>query len=417
MFEQIRHYWKIIKDNRKIAVILAATLILAVFSMQTGRGNELKEARLERPGYSELQRQIPVRIYAEGIAGGIDTVIDLMPQKYSPEQIKPVLDEVYQKAEIKILQNNANFQQIASDLNLVSRIDGYPVTIQWYSSDYTIIDYEGHVHNEHMAQGQQQKVLLTAVLCYEEYKEEYQIEACVIPPNRTEQELFWSEVQEAVSQAVNEEGQAYVELPAEVDGTALRYFISENETSPFAIIFIGVAAALVILARNRQRQRDALEKRKNQLKRDYPEMVSKLTLLIGAGMTIRRSWEKIVMDYQKSKEKRQDGQRYLYEEMAETLNQMRAGIPEQAAYEQFGRRCDTREYLKFSTLLIQNMKKGTEDMSAMLQLEVAEAFEQQKNMAKKLGEEAGTKLLFPMIIMLAVIMAIIMIPAMISFNS
>ena len=32
--------------------------------------------------------------------------------------------------------------------------------------------------------------------------------------------------------------------------------------------------------------------------------------------------------------------------------------------------------------------------------------------SKKLGEEAGTKLLVPMVLMLAVVMAIIMIPAM-----
>ena len=38
------------------------------------------------------------------------------------------------------------------------------------------------------------------------------------------------------------------------------------------------------------------------------------------------------------------------------------------------------------------------------------------NMAKKYGEEAGTKLLLPMIIMLIVVMAIIMVPALMSFS-
>ena len=38
--------------------------------------------------------------------------------------------------------------------------------------------------------------------------------------------------------------------------------------------------------------------------------------------------------------------------------------------------------------------------------------EERLQQSKKLGEEAGTKLLVPMILMLAVVMAIIMIPAM-----
>ncbi len=43
------------------------------------------------------------------------------------------------------------------------------------------------------------------------------------------------------------------------------------------------------------------------------------------------------------------------------------------------------------------------------------AFEQRKNMAKRLGEEAGTKLLFPLFLMLGVVMAMIVLPAFLSF--
>ena len=39
-----------------------------------------------------------------------------------------------------------------------------------------------------------------------------------------------------------------------------------------------------------------------------------------------------------------------------------------------------------------------------------------KNMAKKYGEEAGTKMLFPMIVMLVVVMGIIMLPAVMAFS-
>ena len=51
----------------------------------------------------------------------------------------------------------------------------------------------------------------------------------------------------------------------------------------------------------------------------------------------------------------------------------------------------------------------------LLELEAIDAFEERKNMAKKYGEEAGTKMLFPMIVMLMVVMGIIMLPAVMAF--
>ena len=68
-------------------------------------------------------------------------------------------------------------------------------------------------------------------------------------------------------------------------------------------------------------------------------------------------------------------------------------------------------------LLSQNVKKGTTDILKLLEQESQSAFEQHKNLAKKKGEEAGTKLLFPMILMLMTVMAMLMFPAIVSFQT
>lgn len=177
------------------------------------------------------------------------------------------------------------------------------------------------------------------------------------------------------------------------------------------LVFAAAAVSVLIIADKRQKQR-LIIKRKEQLRYDYSEMISKIALLVGAGMSVRGAWERMAVDYHDSGKK----MRYVYEEMWESYNQLRNGISELTVYEQFGRRCGTKEYLKFSTLIIQNMKKGTKDLVAMLELEAIEAFEERKNLARKYGEEAGTKLIFPMIIMLGIVMVIIMFPAMASFS-
>ena len=52
----------------------------------------------------------------------------------------------------------------------------------------------------------------------------------------------------------------------------------------------------------------------------------------------------------------------------------------------------------------------------ILTREAEDAFEDRKNLAKKLGEEAGTKLMIPLFLMLIVVFAIVIIPAFLSIK-
>ena len=149
---------------------------------------------------------------------------------------------------------------------------------------------------------------------------------------------------------------------------------------------------------------------------DYPDIINKFTLLINAGMTVKQAWSKIASDYEAKYLVNQTKKRFAYEEMLVTAHELKLGVTESEAYEQFGRRAGLLPYLKFSTLITQNLKKGNKGLSELLNLEAAEAFEERKEIAKRLGEEAGTKLLMPMMIMLIVVFAIILIPAFQSFS-
>lgn len=62
-------------------------------------------------------------------------------------------------------------------------------------------------------------------------------------------------------------------------------------------------------------------------------------------------------------------------------------------------------------MMNQNIRKGSEGLIQLLEVEAIEAFEKRKEQVKVMGETAGTKLLLPMILMLGVVMVIIVIPA------
>ena len=79
-----------------------------------------------------------------------------------------------------------------------------------------------------------------------------------------------------------------------------------------------------------------------------------------------------------------------------------------------GRRIGLPAYLKLVTMIVQNIKRSSVGLLAKLEEEEMVAFNNRKELAKKLGEEVGTKLLIPMVLQMAIVMVIIMIPAMLS---
>ena len=125
---------------------------------------------------------------------------------------------------------------------------------------------------------------------------------------------------------------------------------------------------------------------------------------------------KIAKNYEQRKNVESIPIRYLYEEVLLAVYEFQAGISEEAVYRNFGMRVGIPIYKKVVELLIQNLKKGTGDLLFMLQREENVALEMRKEQAKRLGEEAGTKMLLPMIVLMGVVLLFVLYPAMIQFQ-
>ena len=136
----------------------------------------------------------------------------------------------------------------------------------------------------------------------------------------------------------------------------------------------------------------------------------KLVLFAGAGMTIRGAFQRIAGEYEEKQQSR-NGQSAAYEEVMYLCRELNSGVSEGLAYEHFGKRTGLQEYIRFTTLLAQNLKRGNSTLMDRLREEADKAAQERLQQSRRLGEEAGTKLLIPMVLMLAVVMAMIMIPA------
>ena len=67
--------------------------------------------------------------------------------------------------------------------------------------------------------------------------------------------------------------------------------------------------------------------------------------------------------------------------------------------------------MRFSAVLVQNLQKGARGALLLLEQEAVAAFAERKETAKRKGEEAGTKLLLPMIGLLGIVLVIVLFPA------
>ena len=152
-----------------------------------------------------------------------------------------------------------------------------------------------------------------------------------------------------------------VQLPKELDGRKLTYY-RPFQYRGIVVIVMGILIGGLLIALKKQNQVKAQEERKKQMLRDYPEIINKLTLYLGAGMTVKRAWRNVVDAYVKDIKETEDieaDRRYAYEEMKKTCYEMDSGMTEAQSYENFGRRCEVQAYIRLGALLSQNLRKGT----------------------------------------------------------
>ena len=113
------------------------------------------------------------------------------------------------------------------------------------------------------------------------------------------------------------------------------------------------------------------------------------------------------------KKKQQEGHT-AYPEKQTTMKQIETGTAENPAYAEFGPWTGIGSYMKFASLLGNSVSTGGKDLRRLLEEEMEAAFRQRKDLALRKGEEASTKLLIPMFLMLGIVMIMVVAPAFLS---
>ncbi len=394
---------------QKIALFLMILFIGLLFALAAKAAADaellLREGGvLKRGSPGEDVRQL--RIRADYAGESYDFQIDLSARELNREEAEAAAEELVKNLPGYILGENESLQQITSDLTLREKYGDSPFTVEWESSRPELLGTSGEVAEVK----QEEKALLKATLRNGEYRKEVTFWLTIRPKLLSKSEKIHEKLGEYLTESErNSRQETDWVLPESWEGEALGWTQKTENRAGLLLLSSLLTAVSVYFFSDRDLHKK-LEKRRKLLQAEYADLVHEIVLLVGAGMTPRGVFQKLAADYERRKAEGCETS-LAYEEVVRACREMNSGVAEGAAYERFGRRTGLQQYVRLSGMLVQNLKRGNHSLPARLREEAYRAGEEKLQLGRKLGEEAGTKLLVPMVMMLAVVMLLIMVPA------
>ncbi len=388
--EALRKNYYVEKIRMMLLIVLAGAvlgMLLQVKLWAEGGGRPVEV--LERAGVGGGEREVIL----EAVVGREkeELVITVAEKALTAQELETLFVQCTGGLDRWIEDNKDASGKLSQELQLPESLEGYPFEILWRETGegelkaYLYYGEEMYCHTlfvERNSAADEEASLVEALhreIEMQDAESRYE-DALLLPTRLDKEEITWREVKE--------------------DYSGL-------------LMVLGLAVAVGVFFLKDKDLHEELLKKKRNMRMSYPVILNKFVLYMGAGLTLRGSFLKIALDYQGYAEGTEGME--AYEEMLFSCNELNAGISESQVYEHFGSRSGLQEYARFATMLSQNLKKGNATLLARLREESEKAQAENLQYRKKLGEEAQTKLLVPMIIMMAIVMLLVMIPAFSSF--
>ena len=400
---------KIKKQPILIVLVLLISLFFFGAAFLKEHLSDSKELRIERPEFGKGAEEYLLYVKGDGELFNGDYTVSFEVDEMQPsdKELKAYFSGIFECAFKIVVGDNKSLDCITGDLNFVDKVSGALAKISWEPDDYSLFEPDGERKDVEVS-NLGEEVELTCNVIYNNIERSKTMSLKILPKESDVEEEILKKINQKLSELEENKDNSYFVLPDKIEDVYLDWS-TKKRSNPMVFLLLGVFVAVMVPPAYRKEEEKRKEKQTLQMQMDYPYIVDKFLVLLTAGIAIRTAWERIAGDYEKQRE--QGIIRPAYEELLHTRNELAAGVPERVAYEEFGKRCGLLSYVRFSTLISQNLRKGSRGILPMLELEAKNAFADRKQTARRLGEEAGTKLVFPMVGFLVIVMLIVMVPA------
>ena len=434
------YYLEKISSTLFISSLMGAALLFgALYSARQNRG--IPSNLITRPGYGKAALEETLNLTAAGEKESESVTIRVSPKAYTYKQAQDLLDQAETQLQKQLPGRNDSLDDVRYPLQLPQSLLDDTISAEYTISPYGVIDdTSGVIVGDLTENGT--PVTVEATLKVQGLERICRYAAVVFPPALTDKEQFSADLDTALRAADNSDPTSdQIRLPAYAGDTPLSW---SRPKGPFLTILFILTLLLPALFwfQKDEKMKELAKKRRELLDLDYSELLFKLTLLIGAGLTIKGAFSRICSQQEalqnssslparggkdsmqhpternklpSGKGSRPESAHPVYGEIQILLREITDGVPEETAYENFGRRCGLPTYIKLGSLLAQNLRKGSSGLTALLEKEAFLSLQQHRTAARKMGERASMRMLFPMLLMFVDVMLIMMVPAMLSF--
>jgi hypothetical protein len=395
-------------------ILLAAAAVGILAGVAESRESILKnQNQLERRAEGDGDYEAELELYIDETEEGYAYDVIVPARQYTKEAEEELLAAAWAEIQAEFLGENESVNNVRGSVVIKEKYQSGAVRAEWTFADSRLVSEDGTIIAEEIPESGVLTSAWVDLYCGTSARAE-EISFLVLPAEKSEKERLLAEIQD-ILEGQQEQKTDYILLPEKV-GRHTLVWGEKNTYLPEKILMFGAVIALMMPLLEMSRRKEAMQKREQKLTLEYPDMVSKLTLLLAAGMTVQGAWRRIADAYEKKRKRHAVAEMPAYEEMLATCHELESGIGEESVYERFGERCGQVRYRRLGNLLTQNLKKGTQGIVTLLETEVEDAFEERKNTARRYGEEAGTKLLAPMLLMFGIVLVILIYPAIVTFQ-
>lgn len=383
------------------SILLISLFVSGISAYLTSFMNQNDRSRIiSRPDYDGQIKKIS--LYLEDTNEKTEILLDVAPIEYSVQEFNRMANKSSKQIEVDMLLDNASAKEVRSDLYF-PQIDENGFDIKWESDCPEIVSSWGKVYTEKVGVDGQ-IVNLKYTISYLDYEVTYETQVSVLSNKQVSG--FDVEIDELERLEKKSRNMPEIELPEEINGTKV-LLVSSTKNIALRVYIFGILIGAVIVVYRISLLGRAAKERDDFLLRVFPEFVNRISLYLESGMTVRAAIKQYSYDC--------DTSNILKQEIDYTINMLETGIEETSCYEQLGFRLGLPCYYRLFSDIAQNLRMGGRDLLKLMRASLITAREVKVEYVRKKGEQASTKLLLPMGLLLLVVMAIVIAPAIMTY--
>lgn len=418
-------------SKRNLLILISGFILLILYLLFGKSKTILNNYYIKRNDLGQPDKEVKLYVNNNEDIKNLEISFKINSMRIDIETADKKFDELYNFILTDCLNKNTDFYNINSNLNFKNKYDNInaifsfePTTddnenyIEYYNKYNRTIDSLGNVNNKHFLDNEtvSGNIIVQFNTLVKDLETEYKSKKYVIPVIVKCPELNKSlEIRNQILNQIEyknftNQNEELVELPKIINNETINY----KEKFDWTILFIPIFTLFLIFIFNyndKFKENEIKQKIQRKLEIDYPQIITKTLIFINSGMTIRNAMISIANNYLNKINYKDFERRKAYEELVIFKNKINNGYNEITALDDMSKNINDRNYTRFINILTQGIKNGSKDLKSILNMEVSDALFNRKMNAKKLGEEASTKLILPLLLMFFIILVVIIVPA------